>query len=93
MGIDFKDRISTVYFDIVCSLGTFKVSIVPTIGELMRPITMPLSVFVAEQDKLRGMHDESTTIKSNPSNNITQKIYEVANVGLVDKNKDEIRLY
>lgn len=66
-------------------------SIVPTIGELMRPITMLLSTFIAEQEKLRGMHDESVTIKCNSSNNITQKIYEVANVGLVDKNKEEIR--
>lgn len=91
MGIDFKDRISTVYFDLVSSLGCFKVSVVPTVGELMRPITMPLPVFIAEQEKLRGMHDESITIKSNISNNITQKIYEVANLGLVYKNKDEMR--
>lgn len=72
--------------------GTYKVSIVPTVGELMRPIKMPLSVFVAEQEKLRGMHDESITITHHPGINITQKVYEVANVGLIDTNKEEIRL-
>ncbi|KAJ8926924.1 hypothetical protein NQ314_020776 [Rhamnusium bicolor] len=46
LGIDFNDTTQPANFEIVSSLGNFNVCIKPKVGELLRPVKMPTSLFI-----------------------------------------------
>lgn len=56
-------------------------SIKPTMGELMRPVTLDEEIFITEQAKMKGMNEHCMRIPIGTTNNISQKIYEHVNVG------------
>lgn len=43
---------------------------------------MPEAIFEQEQAKLRGMNEHTTTVQMTPSTSLSEKVYEVANVGI-----------
>ncbi|XP_076262350.1 adaptor related protein complex 3 subunit ruby isoform X2 [Rhynchophorus ferrugineus] len=82
LGIDFNDSTQPANFDIVSSLGNFSVYIKPNIGELLRPIKIPSSLFIEKQSKLCGMNEHSTLLPDSP--NIVERVSELANLGPCD---------
>jgi len=75
-----------------------KVQVTPSVGELMRPVSMTANGFASEQKKLRGMNETLVTFQV-PSERADQsslksRIFETANVAQVpitepDGDKDE----
>ena len=55
IGINFNDSTQAAKFDLVASGRVFTVQIQPPIGELIRGVSMPESVFDQEKVKLKGM--------------------------------------
>jgi len=84
IGINFNDSTQTAKFDLVASGRVFTIQIQPQIGELVRGVSMPESLFDQEKLKLTGMNevDDSFELPSALSDEagIKKRIYEVANV-------------
>ena len=89
IGINFNDSTQTAKFDLVASGRVFTIQIQPQIGELVRGVSMPESLFDQEKLKLTGMNevDDSFELPSALSDEagIKKRIYEVANVVQVDQ--------
>ncbi|XP_056646948.1 AP-3 complex subunit beta-1 [Diorhabda sublineata] len=84
LGIDFNDTIQSANFEIVSSLGNCNVSLKPSIGELLRPVSMSSALFLQHQTKLRGMTEHSRPlIKCVPD--VEEKIKEFTNLGPCDR--------
>ena len=84
IGINFNDSTQSARFDLVASGRVFTVQIQPQIGELIRAVSMPETLFDQEKAKLKGMNEVDATFEL-PSAlsdvvGIKKKIYEVANV-------------
>ena len=84
IGINFNDSTQSARFDLVASGRVFTVQIQPQIGELIRGVSMPETLFDQEKAKLKGMNEVDATFEL-PSAlsdvvGIKKKIYEVANV-------------
>ncbi|KAK4872253.1 hypothetical protein RN001_016377 [Aquatica leii] len=80
LGVDFNDSTNPANLEIVSSLGVGNVCIKPSVGELLRPVTMPEDVFLTEQSKLRGMNEHSENISNLQWQKISQLIFQTANV-------------
>lgn len=84
LGIDFCDSSQAANFEIRSSGGVSKVSIKPSIGELVRSVTMPETMFKEERNKLRGMSESSCKVAVRAElcekRKLQTKIHEVANV-------------
>ena len=58
------------------------------VGEMVRALAIPETYFDTERGKLRGMNETSSKLKvkseySGDSDSLKQRVYEIANVGLV----------
>lgn len=87
VGVDFNDSTQPITFEILIGERSSKVSLRATVGELIRAVTMPENLFTAEQGKLKGMTEHTTTIplpiNCNNSKAICQRVYEAANVASI----------
>ncbi|CAH2049606.1 unnamed protein product, partial [Iphiclides podalirius] len=84
LGVDFADSIQPIEFTIISSLGEVPVSITPSVGELMRAVTMSEARWDAEQKKLRGMTEcDKKTGKLAEDSAICKRVFETANVAAV----------
>ncbi|CAG9759558.1 unnamed protein product [Ceutorhynchus assimilis] len=87
LGIDFNDTSQTANFEIVSSLGNFSVSIKPNVGELLRPVKMPTSMFVEKQSKLCGMNEHTAIVPE--GHNFVERVGEFTNLGPCDNSFPE----
>lgn len=87
LGIDFSDSAQAANFEIRSSGGVSKVSIRPTVGELIRSVTLPEMMFKEERNKLRGMSESSCKVslraELHDRGQLQRKIYEIANVASI----------
>lgn len=88
LAVDFQDKISSVSFDIVAKEGdsenTFKVSLEPTIGELMHGFQLSLNDFDKEFANLGGLNASSATVDLNyDSAAVTAKIVAGSNFTII----------
>lgn len=88
LGLDFNDSTQPANFEIKSNSGTSKVTLKAPVGELIRSVTLPESLFHTERSKLRGMTEHSSSFPLNPSlaaqnRSLHQRIFEVANVANV----------
>lgn len=88
LGIDFNDSSQAANFQIRSSGGVSKVSIKPSVGELMRSVTLPEAMFKEERNKLRGMTESSCKVslrtEFNDKRQLQTRIYEIANVASIN---------
>merc|ERR1712228_831122 len=91
IGINFNDSTQSAKFDLVASGRVFTVQIQPQIGELVRGVSMPESLFDQEKVRLKGMNQVDATFDLpsaySDEAGIKKKIYETANVVQVHENK------
>ncbi len=89
LGIDFNDSSQNINFEIKSNAGTSKVNLKPPIGELVRSVTMPESMFRDERNKLRGMTEFQccVNLKEELCNRraMEKKIYEIVNVANISQ--------
>lgn len=87
IGIDFCDSSQAANFEIRSSVGVSKVSIKPSVGELVRSVTLPEPMFKEERNKLRGMSESSCKatlrVEFRDSRQLKSKIFEVANLASI----------
>uniref|UniRef100_A0A7M4FHB6 AP-3 complex subunit beta n=1 Tax=Crocodylus porosus TaxID=8502 RepID=A0A7M4FHB6_CROPO len=97
VGIDFCDSTQTASFQLCTKDNHFNVSIQPSVGELLLPVTMSEKDFMKEQGMLAGMNETSTTITVAPQNStpsvIIQKVVKAANLGVVPSGQDNIHRF
>lgn len=97
LGINFNDSTQPVNFSIEFNKDEDKISASATvrahIGELMRSVMLPESLFITEQTKLKGMNEHVVKIAFLGSNRkiISQKVFESANVALISSEADVLR--
>lgn len=88
LGIDFSDSAQAANFEIRSSGGVSKVSIKPTVGELIRSVTLPEMMFKEERNKLRGMSESSCKVslraEFHDKRQLLTRIYEIANVASIN---------
>ncbi|KAL0134874.1 hypothetical protein PUN28_001570 [Cardiocondyla obscurior] len=94
LGVNFNDSTQSANFNIDFTINDEKhscpVSIKPPIGEIIRSVTLPESMFNTEKSKLKGMNEHIAKIPySGNKNALSQKVFETANVARVS-NEDEI---
>lgn len=87
LGIDFNDSSQAANFEIRSNEGTSKVSIKPTVGELMRSVTLSEAMFKEQRNKLRGMTESSCKISLRgeycDKRQLQSRIFEMANVAAI----------
>lgn len=83
LGIDFSDSCQAVSFDITTSLGSCRVSLKAPVGELMRAVSCSESLFRSERNKLRGMTEHSLKVAARPVEDVSKRIFELANVAQI----------
>jgi AP-3 complex subunit beta len=87
LGIDFNDSSQSANFEIRSNAGNSKVSIKPSIGELLRSIIISENMFKEERNKLRGMSESSCKIlirsELQEKSQLQKKIFEIANVAKI----------
>ncbi|KAK7601336.1 hypothetical protein V9T40_008777 [Parthenolecanium corni] len=85
LGVNFNDSTQPISFDILWTSDDIPqkatVSLKVSIGELIKPVSMPEAMFLEEQSKLKGMNEHTATISVNvkDKSDISQYVYEVAN--------------
>lgn len=72
-------------FYIVEISGTFNVCIKPTVGELLRPLSMDAVLFKEKQAKLGGMYEHVGKAKCEDA---LKKISEITNLGICDSSDE-----
>lgn len=91
LGIDFNDSSQAANFEIKSSGGASKVSIKPSVGELIRSVTLPEKMFKEERNKLRGMTESNCKVslraEFSDKRQLQNKIFEVANVAAISHNE------
>lgn len=87
LGIDFNDSSQAANFEIRSSGGVSKVSIKPTVGELIRSVTMSELMFKEERNKLRGMSESNSKVSLRAElcdkRQLQSKVYQIANVATI----------
>lgn len=87
LGIDFNDSSQAANFEIKSSGGVSKVSIKPSVGELIRSVTLPENMFKEERNKLRGMTESNCKVslraEFSDKRQLQKKIFEIANVASI----------
>lgn len=90
IGMDFNDSCQAVSFDISSSVGSGRVSLKAPVGELMRAIAISEQLFKSERNKLRGMTEHTAKMELKSPDQVTQKIFEVANVGPIPSSEASV---
>lgn len=89
LGIDFNDSSQAANFEIRSSGGVRKVSIKPSVGELIRSVTLNEGLFKEERNKLRGMSESSCKVSLRhdlqDKRQLQKRIYEIANVAAIPR--------
>jgi len=97
LGVDYKDTTQPAKFDIVIGNRPFPVSISCPMGELVRPLNLPLMDFNKEQSKLRGMHEHCVSLNlpsaGSDVKTVTEKLYQSANLIQVPSGEKELLLF
>lgn len=74
-------------------LGNSNIIIKPTMGELLRAVTMSEGTFNTEQVKSKGMNEHNVTIPLNENLKLVQTVFETANVSLIQSAEPDIFKY
>jgi len=97
LGVDYKDTTQPAKFDIVIDNRPFTVAISCPMGELVRPLNLPLVDFKKEQSKLKGMHEHSVSLglpsAGSDVKTVTEKLYQTANILQVPSGENELLLF
>ncbi|XP_012232882.1 AP-3 complex subunit beta-1 [Linepithema humile] len=93
LGVNFNDSTQSANFNIDFTINDEKyscpVSIKPPIGEIIRSVTLPESMFDAEKAKLKGMNEHIAKIPySGNKNALPQKVFETANVAKIPSEEE-----
>lgn len=96
IGINYNDSTQPANFNIEYTIGDENyapsVQLKATIGEIIRAVQLPENMFTAEKDKLKGMNEHTTKIIFNGNKKeLSEKIIEAANLGIVSNENDLIR--
>ncbi|OAD53409.1 AP-3 complex subunit beta-2 [Eufriesea mexicana] len=96
LGINFNDSTQPANFNIDFTIGeethSCPVTIKAPIGEIVRAVLLPESMFTTEKTKLKGMNEHVAKVQySGNKKAISQQIFEAANVAMVSSNDEEIR--
>ncbi|XP_046723919.1 AP-3 complex subunit beta-1 isoform X1 [Silurus meridionalis] len=94
IGVDFNDSTQAASFQLCTKEDQFTVSIQPAVGELLLPVTMSEQDFNREQGKLQGMNENSATVAmSSKNSSISDKIMNVANMGVVPSGENNMHRF
>jgi len=92
LGVDFNDSINAISFEICSSVGVSKISLNPSLGELIRSVQISENYFNEERKKLRGMNEHCSSIPlCKDFVDITflrQKLFECINVAAIPTNAE-----
>ena len=96
LGINFNDSTQPANFNIDFTIGeetySCAVTIKAPIGEIIRAVLLPESMFVSEKNKLKGMNEHVAKVQySGNKKALTQMIFESANVAMISSSDEEIR--
>jgi len=88
LGINYNDSTQPAKFNIDFTINeethSVPVSVKAPIGEIIRSVVLPESMFVAEKDKLKGMNEHNTKLPYvGDGKDIAQRVLEVANLAVV----------
>lgn len=94
IGVNFNDSTQPANFNVDFAINDEKYScpigIKAPIGEIIRSVVLPESMFNAEKAKLKGMNEHTAKIPYSGNKNVLpQKVFEAANVARIS-NEDEI---
>lgn len=97
LGINFNDSTQPANFNIDFVIGeetySCSVTIKAPIGEIIRAVSLPESMFTAEKNKLKGMNEHVAKVEHlGNAKTLPQKVFEIANVAMVSSSGEEIRL-
>ncbi|RZF39220.1 hypothetical protein LSTR_LSTR010314 [Laodelphax striatellus] len=82
VGVAWNDSTQPAQLPISWQEGAATLQLRASVGELLAPVTMPETLFLTEQAKLRGMNEHSSKVsKSIDSRKVTMNILEAANLG------------
>ncbi|XP_039299668.1 AP-3 complex subunit beta-2-like [Nilaparvata lugens] len=82
VGIAWNDSTQPAQLPLGWQEGSVTVQLRAAVGELLAPVTMPETMFVSEQAKLKGMNEHSAKLsKTMDSRKVTMSILEAANLG------------
>uniref|UniRef100_A0A0C9RZA1 AP-3 complex subunit beta n=1 Tax=Fopius arisanus TaxID=64838 RepID=A0A0C9RZA1_9HYME len=96
LGVNFNDSMQPANFNIEFTIGaethSVPVSLKAPIGEMIRAVQLPESMFVTEKEKLKGMNEHTSKIKfSGTKKDLLQKVYEAANLSMISNENDTMR--
>lgn len=84
LGVDFNDSTQPLSFEIASSAGSAKVSLKPSVGELIRAVRFTETIFKEEQSRLRGMNEHTCKLETQLNTALIQRsIFETANLALI----------
>ncbi|CAN8027190.1 unnamed protein product [Ixodes persulcatus] len=86
VGIDFNE--STQQATLEVRLGDdlcYPVALKPPVGEILQPVRISKTEFLAQQGKLRGMNESSCPLDVEDGGKATKQIYAAANLLLLDE--------
>lgn len=84
LGVDFNDSTQPLSFEIASSAGSAKVSLKPSVGELIRAVRFTETIFKEEQSRLRGMNEHTCKLDTQINTALIQRsIFETANLALI----------
>ncbi|CAB0043494.1 unnamed protein product [Trichogramma brassicae] len=97
IGINYNDSTQPASFNIDFivkdELISRSVAIKAPIGEIIRSVLLPETMFNAEKDKLKGMNEHTATFDCTESKKtLCQKIAEAANLAVVSNDDENIKL-
>ncbi|XP_076639070.1 adaptor related protein complex 3 subunit ruby [Colletes latitarsis] len=96
LGINFNDSTQPANFNIDFVIGeetySCSVTVKAPIGEIIRAVMLPESMFIAEKIKLKGMNEHVANVQySGNKTALSQTIIETANVAVISSSDEEIR--
>ncbi|XP_043254894.1 AP-3 complex subunit beta-2 [Colletes gigas] len=96
LGINFNDSTQPANFNIDFVIGeetySCPVTVKAPIGEIIRAVMLPESMFTAEKIKLKGMNEHVAKVQySGNKTALSQTIIETTNVAVISSSDEEIR--
>lgn len=93
VGIDYSESTQPAKFELKTSKNTYTVTIKAPVGEIVQPVAISEGEFISEQNKLKGMNENTGTIDLSDGHSdgkaLVQYVYEAANVMQVPNNNQE----
>uniref|UniRef100_A0A1B6JXG2 Uncharacterized protein n=4 Tax=Homalodisca TaxID=139475 RepID=A0A1B6JXG2_9HEMI len=84
LGVAWNDSTQPITLEVGWGQGRAKLSLRAPVGELVRPVTMPVNLFHTEQGKLRGMNEHQDKVDwSGDTAAVCQRVLQAANVGSI----------